>query len=100
MTDPYADLGGRRESYAEALARSEACLNPPRTEQDDAAAIVAKREAQRQHDAYFAPYFISPVEEVVISRHLARKLGYTIREESRGGWDMDDDGSENLGEMK
>ena len=74
--DPYADLGGHRESYAEALARSEACLNPPRTEQDDAAAIVAKREAQRQHDGYFAPYFISPVEEVVISRHLARKLGY------------------------
>jgi len=76
----FDDLGGRAETYAEALARSEACLNPPRNEQATAEQIIAKREAQRKHDAYFAPLFISPVEQVIVSRELARKLGYVVNE--------------------
>jgi len=81
MTYAWEDIGNRKpETYAEALARSEACLNPPRNEQDDADAIAHKREMHRRHEAYFAPAFFQPSELVCISFELARKLGHVVNE--------------------
>lgn len=80
----WEETTGRRETYEEALARSEACLNHKPNEQEEAEKIVAARERMRRHDAYLADAFISPIEEVVISRELAKKLGHMVVE--HGEW--------------
>lgn len=75
----YDELGGRAETYEEALARSEACLNPKRSEQETAEQIAEKREAMRKHDQFYAPAFFGDEEQQMISYELARKLGYPLQ---------------------
>jgi len=89
IDDPYADLGGKRETYAEALARSlVAAPKAAMTEQEVAARIVAQRERQRQHDAYFATDYIEGPEATLVSRALAKQLGHFINEpDDRPGGD-------------
>lgn len=75
----YDDLDGKPETYEQALARSEACLNPKRSEQETAEQIAEKREAMRRHDAHFSPAFFGDEEQQMISYELARKLGYPLQ---------------------
>lgn len=55
---------------------------PKPNEQETAEAIAHKRESMRKMDELFAPEFFSPIEEVMISRHLARQLGYVEQPEN------------------
>lgn len=83
----FDELGGKPETYEQALARSEACLNPKHSEQETAEQIVAKRESYRQHQAYFAHDYLTISEQVVISRQLAKMLGYSTEAD---GYDQPD----------
>lgn len=72
----FDDLGGRRESASEALARwNETYQGKPPTEQELAAQEVERREKMRQHDAHFATDFLTVGEQQLVSRSLAKKLG-------------------------
>ncbi len=81
MSDPYSELGGRAETYEEALARC-IVLRPAaaKTEAEIAADIVASRERMRVHDAYFSMGFISNGEAQMVSREVARQWGHFINE--------------------
>ena len=81
IDDPYADLGGKRETYSEALARA-FVLRPVATltEQEIAAKIVADRERMKMHDRAFRDDFIQGTEATLVSRTLARQYGITISE--------------------
>lgn len=82
MTSAYDDLGGKRETYAEALERSNAGkAAAPLTEQERAEAEVQRREKLRRHDAHFAGDFLTIGEQVQVSRTLARQMGVLINDE-------------------
>ncbi len=88
----------KAERVAELLARSplfqpEAAMS----EQEQAERIVAGRERQRQHDAYFADEFISPGEQHVISRTLAKRLGFHVGDDRVTG-DIDRDEQRSFGD--
>jgi hypothetical protein len=78
MTDAWEDLGNtRKETFTEALARSNAELRPTvaLTEQQLAEREVEGRERMRRHDLHFSAEFIGGGEQQLVSRSLARKLG-------------------------
>ena len=87
-TDPYWDArnaASHHETFAEAMARSNAALRPnaaPLTEQQIAEREVEARERARRHDAYFANDFISGPEAQLVSRALARQLGSHFNDSS------------------
>lgn len=96
MTPAYDEIftrptGDRAEFVRQAIAASPLFrAEAGETEQEAAARIVASRDRMRQHDAYFADEFISPAEQHIISRTLARKLGYQVGDDRETG-DMDRD---------
>lgn len=80
MSNPFDELGGKAETYQQALARC-ICLSPQgMTEQERAERLVRDRERMRQHDAHFADDFLSLDEERIISRALCRQLGHPIHD--------------------
>ena len=91
MSSAWDDLGGRRETYAEAMARAVVLQPRQESEQEAAERIVAGRERMRRHDAHFAPEFLSIDEERLISRELARQLGHIELRAPRDERLMDDD---------
>ena len=108
MSSAWDDLGGRplppndpywaernaarhAETYQEALARSLVNRKVVLTEQEMAERVVAGRERMRQHDAYFADGFLPIDEERIISRELARKLGYQPHQSREQEGQMPDD---------
>lgn len=73
----YDDLGGHKPKLTRAeIEALIASVRPAPDEQATAEAIAHKRESMRKMDAFYAPLFISPIEGVMISRELARKLGH------------------------
>lgn len=95
MSRAWEDLGGRPyvETYEEALARCIVLQPRQETEQEAAERVVRARERLRQHDAYFAPEFLSIGEEFQVSRELARQYGMAEpRYEHDDGRLPDDDG--------
>lgn len=80
MTSAYDELGGRRETKEEILARLDLGQNKPPTEAELAAQEVERRERMRRHDAYFARDFLTDGEQVQISRSLAKQYGVIINE--------------------
>jgi hypothetical protein len=95
MSGAYDDLGGRKETYAEALARWNASrTDVAMTEQQLADKIVRDRERMRQHDARFADGFITVEEQRLVSIDLARKMGHMPAQERGDGFDDDMDTGE------
>ena len=95
MSRAWDDLGGSRETYEQALARSLVNQREPElTEQERADKIVAGRERLRQHDAYFADGFLPVDEQRQVSLELARQFGFTPHQsrELPDGQMPDDDG--------
>jgi hypothetical protein len=98
MGDAWEDLGAKwvGESYAEALARSlVGKVDGVPTEQEIVAKIVADRERMRVHDRVFSDDYLPISEQVIVSRTLARQLGYAPHDNSLaddgGGWAGGDD---------
>lgn len=91
MTDDDRDLDNpyrrfKPETYEEALARSLVSQREPElTEQQRAEREMAARERMRRHDRLFAHDFISPIEQQLVSRSLAKRLGYTIGDDRATG---------------
>ncbi len=96
MSGVWDDINGiHRESYSEALARSLVHQKEPElTEAERAARIVASRERQRMHDAYFADGFLPVDEQRIVSLELARQFGFTPHQsrELPDGQMQDEDG--------
>ena len=91
MTDAWDELGGRRETYEQALARSLVNQREPElTEQQRAEIEVEARERMRKHDAHFSGGFISTDEQQLVSRTLAKRLGYHVGDPRVTG-DIDQD---------
>ena len=93
--DPYwtsRNAATHRETYTEALARS--IVGKPQaelSEQQQAERLVESRERMRKLDGLLAHEFISPVEQVIVSRTLAKKLGYHVGDDRATGQpDIDD----------
>lgn len=85
MSSAWDELGGRAETYEEALARCEV-LRPKAalTEQELAARIVEQRERMRRHDLHFSDDYIGGEEMTMVSRTLARQYGFWINEPDDG----------------
>lgn len=95
MSRAFDDLGGKAETYEDALARSLVGQKEPGlTEQQVADKIVAGRERLRLHDAYFADGFLPVDEQRQVSLELARQFGFTPHQsrELPDGQMGDDDG--------
>ncbi len=78
MSRAWDELGGSRETFAAALARSNAALRPnaaPLTEQELAAREIAARERMKLHDRVFADNYLTGPEQQLVSRSLARQFG-------------------------
>jgi hypothetical protein len=76
--DEFANLSAdhRRRVKEEMLARAQAALDPPKTEQELAEELAASRARMRLHDEMFADAFMSVGEQQMISVELARQLGH------------------------
>ena len=94
MGDAWDDITGTRqaETFAEAMERSIAGKPQAElTEQQQAERLVESRDRMRKLDDLFRDDFISPVEQVVISRTLAKRLGYHVGDDRATGQpDIDD----------
>lgn len=79
MTDAWEELGNRRETFAEAMARS--LVNTPEagamTEQELAEKIAADLARVERHDRILADDYVT-VGDRRISRALAKQLNYTV----------------------
>lgn len=76
MSDAYSELGGRAETYEEALARC-IVLRPAaaKTEAEIAADIVAAKAKLAHHDEMFSHGFITPAGMKMVSIETAKKMG-------------------------
>lgn len=95
MTDAWEETTGRRETYAEALARSVVCRPATAlTEQEIAERIVTQRERMKLHDDFYRDDFITGPEARLVSVALARQYGVNISQarELPDGQMQDDDG--------
>lgn len=79
MTDDDHGYRRRPPTYAESLANC-IVLQPTAalTEQEIAAQLVAGRERLRKLDDLFRDDFISPIDEQIVSRALAKRMGYSV----------------------
>ena len=89
MDNPYRRF--KPETYEQALAR---CIvlqrDPELTEQQRAEREVEARERMRRHDLHFADDFISGPEQQMVSKTLAKRLGFNVGDERVTG-DIDRD---------
>lgn len=79
MTNAWEELGNRRETFAEAMARSLASTPEAGTmsEQELAEKIAADLARIERHDRILAADYVT-VGDRRISRALAKQLNYTV----------------------